>query len=89
MRAVKFDKDIMALLKATKKASKAPAEAIAQRRKTHRKSSPPNEYPAPDQNIEPPPGVDTAQRFETTFSEPAGDLYLPPVTEKWSADGTL
>lgn len=53
---MKFDKDMMALLKATKKASKTPAAAIADRQWTHHEYSPPNESPVPDQNIEPPPG---------------------------------
>jgi hypothetical protein len=74
---VKFDKDMMALLKATKKTSKTPAAAIAERQKTHHDDGPPNESPGPDQNIEPP--SNTKSR----------DLHLPPVTEKWSADGTL
>ena len=106
---MKFDKDMMTLLKATKKASKTLAAAIAERQQTHHDYGPLNESPARDQNIEPPPGVDTAQRFAFAFSESAasrraasppigalsgnlrikhGDLYLPPVTEKWSADRT-
>jgi hypothetical protein len=93
IRAVKFDKDMMALLKATRKAAKTPAAAIAERRKTHHDDGPPNESPAPDQNIEPPPGVGTAKRPAAVFRELAASRHvassLLPATENWSADGTL
>jgi hypothetical protein len=52
-RAVKFDKDMMALFRAMKKASRPPAATIEQRRKSHDESGPPNESRVPDQNIEP------------------------------------
>jgi hypothetical protein len=77
---VKFDKDIMALLKATKKGAKTPVAAIAERRKPTHDDGPPNECLVPDQNIEPPSNNLRTKRR---------DLHLPPVTEKWSADGTL
>jgi hypothetical protein len=38
----------MALLRATKKASKTPAAAIAERQKTRHEYSPPNESPVSD-----------------------------------------
>jgi hypothetical protein len=80
---VKFDKDMMALLKATKKASKAPAAAIAKRRKTQHENGPPSESPVPDQNIELPPALSRNLRTQH------GDLYRPPMMEKWGADSTL
>jgi hypothetical protein len=49
---MKVDKDVMALLKATKKASEPPAVAIERIRKTFVEHSPLEKFPEPDRNVE-------------------------------------